>query len=158
TLTPSPYFIDILVQLPIALLAPDYERFAYALAVTYAVLIFASLFLVVRIALAVTSTFALAITGAVIAMFYAYAPFNVVMHAFIVNHTSEVLTTLGLLALVRAWFVRGARARRDRPYVYALLIALCVASSPFFIATYCLPAAFAATALLGTADVDRRRL
>src|SRR4029079_14876462 len=158
TLTPSPYFIDILLQIPITLLAPDYEGFAYALAATYAVLIFAALFLVVRIALAVTSTFAIAVTGAVVAVFYAWAPFNFIMQAFVVNHTSEVFTTLGLIALVHTWFRRDTRLRRYRPYTYALIVALCVASSPFFIATYCIPAALAAVALLGTTEVNPRRL
>src|SRR4051812_34818992 len=48
TLTPSPYFIDLLLQLPLALAAPDFERFAYALALLYALLLFAALALVLR--------------------------------------------------------------------------------------------------------------
>jgi hypothetical protein len=158
TLTPSPYFIDMVLQLPIMLLAPDFERFSYALACAYALLILASLYLVLRIALETGPILALAAAGATVAGFYKLAPFNFVVHAFVVNHTSEIFTTLGLLALLHAWFRPGAPRRPYAAYGYTLAVAVCVASSPFFIATYVIPAAVAATAILGTEYVTRRRL
>ncbi len=158
TLTPSPYFIDILIQLPIALLAPDFERFSYALACTYAVLISTSLYLVLRAALHAATVPAIVATALVMVSFYRLAPFNFVVHPFVVNHTSEVFTTLGLLALVHFWFRPAAPRRRYAPYIYPLLVAGCVASSPFFIATFCIPAGIAAVAILNTEHLDRRRL
>ena len=157
TLTPSPYFIDMLVQFPIMLIAPDFERFSYALGCTYALMIFGSLCLLLRRVLALDIVVVLAIASVTITVFYLLAPFNFVVHAFVVNHTSEVFTTLGMLALLHAWFRPDAARRAYTPYVYALLVVGCVASSPFFIATYCLPAIVAAAAILGTSYLDRRR-
>jgi hypothetical protein len=158
TLTPSPYFIDMLVEFPLMLLAPDFEQWSYALACAYAVLIFTALYLVVRIVLEFPTVLAAAVTGLTMVGFYKLAPFDFVMHTFVVNHTSELFTTLGLIALLHGWFRPGARSRRYAPYVYVALVAICVASSPFFIATYCIPVALAATAIVGTAYMSRRRL
>lgn len=158
TLTPSPYFIDMVLQLPMMLLAPDFEGFSYALACTYALLILGSLYLVLRIALDSGPALAIAAAGATVAGFYELAPFNFVVHVFVINHTSELFTTLGLLALLHAWFRPGAPRRPYAAYGYALAVAVCVASSPFFIATYAIPAAVAATAILGTEYVTRPRL
>ncbi|MDB4962310.1 MAG: hypothetical protein JWP01_2309 [Myxococcales bacterium] len=158
TLTPSPYFIDMLIEFPIMLLAPDFERFSYALACAYALLIFASLYLILRIALECGPTFAIAVTAVSIVAFYKLAPWHFITHVFVVNHTSELFTTLGVLALVHAWFRPSAPRRSYAPYVYALVVTACVASSPFFIATYCVPSAIAAVAILGTEYLNRRRL
>lgn len=48
TLLPSPYFIDIALQFPLALVARDFEHFAYALALVYSALLFGGIFLVAR--------------------------------------------------------------------------------------------------------------
>lgn len=157
TLTPSPYFVDILLQLPLVFLAPDFERFSYALAATYALLLTGSLYLVMRIALDASCVVALAVACASLVAFYKLAPFSLVLHSFIYNHTSEVFTTLGLVALAHAWFRPEARKRRYAPIVYVFLVAACIASSPFFIATYCIPTALAAAAVAGTAYLPWRR-
>lgn len=157
TLTPSPYFIDMLVQIPIVLLAPDFERFSYALACTYCLLIFGALYVVFRVALEANATLAVVASGVTVAAFYVVAPFNFVVHVFVVNHTSEIFTTFGVLALAHAWFRPGVTRRRYAAYVYALVVAGCVASSPFFVATYCIPAAIAAASVVGSAYLTRRR-
>jgi hypothetical protein len=158
TLTPSPYFIDMLVQLPIVLLAPDFERFSYWLAFVYASLIFVALYVVLRIALRTSDVIAIAVAGVALAGFYTLSPYDVVVHVFVVNHTSESFTTLGMLALVNALFRPDAGRRPYAPILYCLALALCVASSPFFIATYCIPSALAMTAIVGTEYMARRRL
>jgi hypothetical protein len=163
TLTPSPYFIDLAIQLPIALLAPDFEVFSYVMALVFALLIFASLGAALRIATTEDSTpapttAATALAALATIVFYVKAPFGLVLHPFTYNHTSEVYSTLAVLTLLWALFRRGAPRRRYAPAVYALAVAACVVSSPFFIATYCVPVSFAVAALLGTAEVDRRRL
>jgi hypothetical protein len=158
TLTPSPYFIDIALQVPIALLAPDFERFSYVLALVYAVLIFASLVAVLRVVFDPDRGLALVAAAVAIVGFYTLAPFTLILHTFIYNHTSELFATLGLVALVHALFRPGARRRRYAPAVYVLGVAACIASSPFFVATYCIPASVGGAAALGTPYVDRRRL
>jgi hypothetical protein len=158
TLTPSPYFIDMVVQLPVLWLAPDMESFSYWLACAYAILIFAGVYAVLRVGLACGPLIAAATAAAAMVGSYTLAPQSVIVHAFIVNHTSEVFTTLGMLALVHAWFAPGARHRRYAPALYVLSVAACVTSSSFFIATYCVPSAIAAVGLIGAGSVDRRRL
>ena len=81
-----------------------------------------------------------------------------VLHAFIDNHTSELYSTLGLVALVHLLFRPQAARRRYAPALYIAALMACVISSPFFIATYCVPATIAATSLVGTAYVSWRRL
>jgi hypothetical protein len=157
TLTPSPAFIDMLVEFPLMLLAPDFERWSYALACSYTVLIFVALFLVLRFVLPATALFAAVVAGVTLAGFYRLAPYNFVVHTFVVAHTSEIFTTLGLIALVRGWFRHDARQRGYAPHVYVAVVAVCVMSSPFFIATYCIPAVVAALAILGTESLSMRR-
>ena len=158
TLTPSPYFIDLVMQLPIALLAPDFERFAYALALVYALLIFAALAAVLTAVFDTSGTLAALTAGATVVGFYTLAPFDLILHSFITNHTSEVFAALGLVAVLDAMFTPGAPRRRYAPVLYATAVAACVASSPFFIATYCTPAAVAAASVIGTRHVTWRRL
>jgi hypothetical protein len=157
TLTPSPYFIDMAVEFPLMLLTPDYERWSYALACSYAVLIFAGLYVVARFVLGATAIFAAAVAGLTLVAFYKLAPFYFVVHAFVVNHTSEIFTTLGMIALAWVWF--RPKARRGRYAACALVpaVAVCVMSSPFFIATYCIPAVVAAAAIVGTEYMPARR-
>jgi hypothetical protein len=158
TLTPSPYFFDLIVQFPIALVAGDFEVFAYAMSVAFALLIFVSLLSVMRVVLEGRTLLASVITAAAMVVFYAVAPFSVVLHAFTYNHTSEVYSTLGLVALVFGWFRPGAPRRWYALPLYAVALMVCIISSPFFIATYCIPIAIAGAAMLGTTHVTFRRL
>lgn len=158
TLTPSPYFIDLAIQLPIAFLTGDFESFSYVMASTFAVLLFLSVYAVMRIAFDGSTLIASVVAGLALVAFYVVAPFSVVVHAFMSNHTSEVYSTLGLVVLVHVLFRPQAPRRRYAPALYIAALMACVVSSPFFIATYCVPVAIAATALLGTSYVSWRRL
>ena len=108
TLTPSPYFIDLAIQLPIAFLTGDFESFSYVMALTFAVLLFLSMFAVMRIAFNGSTLVASIAAGLALVAFYVVAPFSVVLHAFSYNHTSEVYSTLGLVALIHLLFRPGA--------------------------------------------------
>ena len=158
TLTPSPYFVDMLLQLPMMLLTRDFEQFSYVLGFVYAALLVLAVLVVTRTFVAeLTTVGSVAVAGIVLAAVYHFAPFDFVVHLFVFNHTSEIFTTLGLVALLHAWFRPGARRRRYAAPVYAALLAFLVMSSPWFIVTYCMPTTLAVAALLGTAYVDRRR-
>jgi hypothetical protein len=158
TLTPSPYFLDLVLQVPLALIAPDFEVFSYLLALAFAVLILGAVFAVVRIAIDRDPAVAAAIAGVTVAGFYALAPFSLVLQSFIYNHTSEVFATLGLLALAHALFRAGAPRPRLRAAVYVAAVAACVASSPFFIATYCLPLTAGTLGVVRRPEIGWRRL
>jgi len=158
TLTPAPYFLDMALELPLMLVAPDFEWFAYALALVYALLIGASLAAVLRVVLDVDRVVAIVGSAAALLAFYSSAPLWLVMHAFICNHTSEIFSTLGLVALVHAWFRLGAPRQRFAVAAYPAVVVVCVASSPFFIVTYCVPVAIAVGSLVGSEQVSWRRL
>ena len=158
TLTPSPYFIDIALQLPIALLAPDFERFAYVLALVYALLIFAALAALLAIVFAASRALAVLVAGVAVVGFYTRAPFSLILHSFIYNHTSEVFASLGLVVLLERLFRPGAPHRWYAALLYAVALAGCVTSSPFFIATYCVPSSIAVASVVGTQHVTWRRL
>lgn len=149
TLTPSPYFLDMVLQLPIALLAPDLEAFSYALGAAYALLCVAALYALAR----ALGNGAL-VAGAIAAAFYTLTPTDFVYHLFIVNHSSELISTIAMLALLHRWFRPEVVAPRAALPIYALLVAISVLSSPYFIATFCVPAMIAAT----TIGPTRRRL
>jgi hypothetical protein len=158
TLTPSPYLIDIALQMPLVLLAPDFECFAYLLALVYAVLIFGSLYAVLTIVFCgdrITAVLAAALT---VIGFYSLAPFGLILHSFIYNHTSEVFSALALVALVHVLFGRPGQRNRYAVAVYAIAVTALMMSSPFFIATYCVPMAIALASIVDTEQVRWRRL
>jgi hypothetical protein len=158
TLTPSPSLIDFGLQLPIAWLTPDFERFAYVLALVYSLLLFLSLLAIVKIVLATRAVIAAAIAATIMLVYYTVTHFGWLLHSFGYNHTSEVFTSLGVAALAYAMFRPGSRWRNAGFVLYPLAVAGCVIQSPFFIATFCVPIAFATVALFGTPWVNLRRL
>jgi hypothetical protein len=161
TLTPSPYFVDLVLQLPIALVAQDFERFAYCLALSYAVLLFVTVSLLAKRVLAVEGALASCAAALAVGIYYVAWPFVVIGHVFIQSHTSEVFCTLGLVGSL-AWFLREdvpASARRATLISagYTVAVAGFVASSPFFIATYCAPILLSSAVLIGTNAMPFRR-
>jgi hypothetical protein len=146
------------LELPLMLVAPDFEWFAYALALVYALLIGASLAAVLRVVLDVSGVVAIVASAVALIAFYSLAPLWLIMHAFICNHTSEIFSTLGLVALVHVWFRRGAPRPRYASAAYTAVVVVCVTSSPFFLVTYCVPVAIAVGSLVGSEEVSWRRL
>ena len=91
TLTPSPYFIDFAIQIPIALLAPDFEWFSYAMSLAFAALLFGSVLAVARVVFEASLMVASLIATLTMIAFYALSPWELVGHAFSYNHTSEAV-------------------------------------------------------------------
>jgi hypothetical protein len=158
TLTPSPYFLDLVMQLPLSVAATDFEHFSYRLSELYALLFLATTYVLLRYALRTTRLVAFVIASAGTAGFYALAPWGFYEHAFMANHTSLVPASLAVVAVVFALFRPEARPRRLAPLLYALAVFACVFADPFTIGTYCVPACGAVTLLLGTQWVTWRRL
>ena len=145
TLLPSPYFVDLAIQLPIALLAPDFEVFSYGLALTFYLLVTGAVELVWR-AWTGSSWLAATLAAAVtMSLYVGCVPTVVHVHLFWQSHTSELFGSL--LAL---WFVLSrVRAMEDErvgwPVPLLTLVGFTiwtfiqVASSPFFGATFAVP-------------------
>jgi hypothetical protein len=158
TLLPSPYFIDLVLQIPIAILAPDFERFAYFLALAFCLLIACSLFAASRVVVGGRVGLAGVVAALTVIGYYGLAPPRLIAQICIQNHTTEIFATLGTIAALHWLHQAKGRRKRYAAALYTLVIAVCVTSSPFFIATYCIPAAVGAAALLGTPAVTWRRL
>jgi hypothetical protein len=158
TLTPSPYLIDVALQLPMSVLVPNFEHFSYRLGEIYALMFLVTLYMVLRYALATTRLVAFVIACLGVIGYYHLAEWGLYEHAFMANHTSLVPATLAVVALVFALFRPEAKPRRLAPLYYVLALFVCVLSDPFAIGTYCVPACCAATALLGTPAMRLRRL
>lgn len=152
TLTPSPYFIDLIFQLPIALLTDDFERFAYWEALAYACATSGAFVALFR-ALGATrwgSALAAALTMAV---YFLCFPQTLVLHLYVPNHTSEVIgSLLGAALLLKMSKVARAPRRRTLA-LFGALVLVNMLSSTFFVATFLLPALGA----LAVLAVDRAR-
>lgn len=151
-LTPSPYFVDLLLELPLAVVSSDFERYAYFLALAYAAGTASALHLVFR-ALDVARWPSACGSSATIAVYFLVFPQSLVRHLHVSNHTSEVIATLLGLALL-LWLTRADTPPRRREYaLFFGLVLVNVLSSTFFVATFLAPAAGA----LAFVALDRAR-
>jgi hypothetical protein len=140
TLTPSPYFIDLVYQLPLAVLCDDFERFAYWEAVGYALATAASLVALFRAVGFNRWTAALA-SALTMGGYYLVFPQELVLHLFVPNHTSEMIgSLLGASLLLRLVDVERSPRQRWRAVLFVLLVTVNALSSTFFTATFVLPA------------------
>jgi hypothetical protein len=152
TLTPSPYFIDLLFQLPIALLSDDFERFAYWEALGYGTGAAAALIVLFRSLGA--SRWASALSSALtMTVYFLCFPQELVLHLHVPNHTSEVIgSILGLALLVK--LTKDAARPLPREYaLFGVLVFVSTLSSTFFFATFLVPALGA----LAVVAIDRAR-
>ncbi|MDB4938031.1 MAG: hypothetical protein JWP87_5003 [Labilithrix sp.] len=154
TLLPSPYFVDLVLQAGPALAARDFEAFVYFQALTYASLLFGGATLLTRATASVPFWRASIVGCVAVALYFFVAPPSVNAHAFMQNHTSEVFCGLFTLVFV---FRHGTRAGSREAIAYVLWIAVNVASSPFFISTFVLPALAGALLVSGTRSITVRR-
>lgn len=162
TLLPSPYFIDMLLQLPLFGMSKDFEQFYYDLAMLYWGIVVSGLYLISRRVVRLSAAMAMAASVGTMWLYFATFPQEFIIHVFMQNHTSELgMSLLGAGAFLPRRFraASGGEASRSRPSRWAiaqvLFVGVNVASSGFFIATYVVP--FTAATLIDFAMFRKGR-
>ena len=151
TLTPSPYFLDLLMQLPIASWTADFERFAWWEALAYASATCVAFVALFRALGASRWGSALAAALTMVTYFLCF-PQALFLHLYVPNHTSEVIGSL-FAATLLCKLTASAAPRRRLLAAFSALVFVSTLSSTFFIATFVIPALGA----LAVAARDRSR-